>query len=423
MEIWILFFAADVKDDVTADVMADRTSGLKISSRRLAHEAPQIQISLPPLPQSFPSPRPPLPQSLPFSLSSAMSEESSDASKRALGEAGYSQQPDKKQRGGEVEDGSTMLTLRLLVDDKAVGGLIGKKGVVVSKLRSDTGCMVDIAKPIQGASERVVTVQGRLDSLGVLLAMISARLQEHKQGNMSSEQLQQNVPDHSVTLLVDNHVVGILIGKGGATIADTRTASGASIRISEKSLGNSTEKSVTIRGSSQAVDNALKTILTQLQTKADKQVQVPYVPGVDPLLSMQSHMDPYGGGGVGGLAGYAANPYGTGAALNAYGGGGGYGMAASNVQRGYNDPSQPQTSVVVAVPENCIGSVIGKGGNTIAQIRLQSGATIQIPKKEQGSNSSERLVTVTGSAQCSKLAQTLIYQKIQEALQNQQTSM
>eukprot|EP00457_Paulinella_chromatophora_P007478 gb/GEZN01007501.1/.p1 GENE.gb/GEZN01007501.1/~~gb/GEZN01007501.1/.p1 ORF type:complete len:395 (+),score=65.39 gb/GEZN01007501.1/:83-1267(+) len=385
-----------------------------------------------------------------------------DASKRAYDGAGSSVPPDKKlrpegdgaQEGESSRGSSVVLTLRLMVDDKSVGGLIGKKGVVVNKLRGDTGCQVDVSKPVQGASKRVVTVSGRMDSLGVLLSMISSRLLEQRTsgGNAGSEISADTSAfgaDHSITLLVDNAVVGTLIGKGGATVAETRKTSGASVRISEKALGNSTEKSVCIRGTSQAVDTAVNIILAQLAEKADKLVQVPYRPGPDGgqgfvqdpyggaynIGSTQHQSDPYGGNVAGLGQAYGSSlygqggAYGVGLATQQYGGGGGYGSAAGGGgggiigggggRGGVGFGETAESSLVVPVPESCIGSVIGKGGRTIEDIRLRSGASINVPKNEGGDRSSgaDRQVAVSGTATAVKIAQALIFQRMQEALQ------
>jgi hypothetical protein len=64
----------------------------------------------------------------------------------------------------------------------------------------------------------------------------------------------------------------------------------------------------------------------------------------------------------------------------------------------------------MTVPNEHIGSIIGKGGSKIAEIRQMSGANIQISKgtdKEQA-NSAERTVNISGSAEAVTLAKNLI---------------
>ena len=92
-------------------------------------------------------------------------------------------------------------------------------------------------------------------------------------------------------------------------------------------------------------------------------------------------------------------------------------------------PAAPQQSQEMAVPNELIGCIIGKGGTKIAEIRYcpsfsllkrlitsaqlnenrqLSGAMIRISNCEDRESSSERTITITGSAESVALAQYLI---------------
>eukprot|EP00808_Paulinella_micropora_P029639 g82180.t1 len=329
-----------------------------------------------------------------------------------------------------IQAGPNQLTLRLLVDARAVGGLIGKKGLVINQLRDDTGCKMDIPKVAQGATKRIVTVAGEMENLAVLLSMITTRLHDQRlqtsstssddaetsssssssssdssssspsssspSGSKSSPPADPSSssptattagparsPDYTVTFLVDNSLVGGLIGKGGSKIANLRATSGATIQVSEKPLDNSTEKSVRISAAtSEVVDSVVSKVLKLLVENGalEKAVSIPYSP---------PGTTPYGQGAYG-QAGYGY-AYGQQPAANA-----------------------PQTSVVIALPSSCVGAVIGKGGRNVSDVRARSGATIKI--SEQDPSAEGRTITITGSHFQTELASALLNQKITETL-------
>ena len=61
--------------------------------------------------------------------------------------------------------------------------------------------------------------------------------------------------------------------------------------------------------------------------------------------------------------------------------------------------------VQVQVPNDIMGKVIGKGGSVINEIRRESGCRIDIAAPDGGAM---RLVTLTGTAQQTQMAQYLI---------------
>merc|ERR1719228_1424697 len=86
-------------------------------------------------------------------------------------------------------------------------------------------------------------------------------------------------------------------------------------------------------------------------------------------------------------------------------------IAGSQIRRNDKDRDRSHdTSHQMTVSNELIGSIIGKGGSKIAEIRQMSGANIQISKgtdKEQN-NAAEREINITGSAESVTLAKSLI---------------
>jgi len=188
--------------------------------------------------------------------------------------------------------------------------------------------------------------------------------------------------------------VGAIIGKAGVAIKETQSQTGARIQISHEPLPSSTEKTVTITGTPDAIHKAVSRVLTQLaQNPLKSSTKVyPFVPGQH--LFPQFGLSPPHAGGYGApqLPLYPSLP-----PPNIY-------------SIGAHAPTSTQK---IAIPTVCAGCVIGKGGSVIRDLRAQSGTNISIADPESN-NPSERVVTLTGSAQGIQTAVYLIRQLVEQ---------
>lgn len=66
-----------------------------------------------------------------------------------------------------------------------------------------------------------------------------------------------------------------------------------------------------------------------------------------------------------------------------------------------------------------VGAIIGKGGAKINEIRQLSGSVIKI--NEPQDNSNERLVTITGTAECNQMALYMLYSRLGQLTQPSHT--
>ena len=81
----------------------------------------------------------------------------------------------------------------------------------------------------------------------------------------------------------------------------------------------------------------------------------------------------------------------------------------------YGPPSP--YAYIIPVPNDCVGLIIGKGGETIRQLQMESGAKIQVAKKEIP-NSNLRNVFVEGSTDKYQRAKEMIEEIIREHRRN-----
>jgi poly(rC)-binding protein 2/3/4 len=114
---------------------------------------------------------------------------------------------------------------------------------------------------------------------------------------------------------------------------------------------------------------------------------------------------PYGGHAAGG---YGPGPH---AQPHPAGPGGPHGPAGPHGQPvpGPAMAGAPLTQQIY-IPNDMVGAIIGKGGQKINEIRQISGSVIKI--NEPQDNSNERLVTITGTEECNRMALYMLYSRL-----------
>ncbi|VDM39764.1 unnamed protein product [Toxocara canis] len=179
---------------------------------------------------------------------------------------------------------SVILTVRLLMQGKEVGSIIGKRGDHIKSIRDGSGAKINISDG--SCPERIVTITGNIDTINKAFSMICNKFQEDMQA------LPNSVPKPPITmrLIVPATQCGSLIGKGGSKIKEIREATGASIQVASEMLPSSTERAVTISGSADAIVLCMQHICHILLEAPPKGTTLPYrpKPTFNPLLLASS---------------------------------------------------------------------------------------------------------------------------------------
>jgi len=325
---------------------------------------------------------------------------------------------------------NVMLTIRMIMNGKEVGSIIGKGGEIINNIREESGAKIHISDG--SVPERIVTVTGSTDAIYKSFSMICKKFEDdgpNKDEERSSSSSSSNgVPRPPVTLrlIVPASQCGSLIGKGGSKIKEIREVTGASIQVASEMLPNSTERAVTISGSSKAITQCIYNICCVMLESPPKGTTIPYTPkgnmsGAGGLLGASGALSARGSRGAGmqenplasllGLGGQAS----TLAAIAS--------LAGSQIREGRSRSdrddggrggggSDERTSThEMSIPNDMIGCIIGKGGSKIAEIRQLSGAMIRISKSDEAdrdNDSAERAISITGNADSVALAKSLI---------------
>lgn len=173
----------------------------------------------------------------------------------------------------------------------------------------------------------------------------------------------------TVVIEVPNDKVGLVIGRAGCTIKELETRSGCRVQITPDSLwqGKQVPRPIQLQGYQQQIDYC--------KTLVSEKVGV----GVEALTSNQT----FNGGSSGG---------------------------SGSGPRSYVTAGAAPGEVVINVPNESVGLVIGKGGATIKALEAQSGARIQIAKEcPPGTNM--RPITLSGQPHLVEQAKSLVMHK------------
>ncbi|KXS14353.1 hypothetical protein M427DRAFT_99716 [Gonapodya prolifera JEL478] len=297
----------------------------------------------------------------------------------------------------DVDVAIPVLSMRALITTKEAGVIIGKGGKNVVEIRNESGAKVTISEHGQGAVERIITITGTLDCVAKAFALVSTKiieeLIESERGAASGPTVDPSdlKSRHcSVRLLIANSRMGSVIGKQGNKIKEIQEESVARITASEEPMPGSTERVVTISGVIDSIHRAVYFIGKVLQDNQDRPgSNVPYRP-----------MAPVG---------RPAFPMATPSF--------GYpGVPLVPAHRG----AVPVQVQQIFIPNDMVGSIIGKGGTKINEIRQRSGSQIRIADAQAAS--SERLVTITGSPEANQLALYLLYSRLEMEKQKAQVA-
>ncbi|KAJ4130905.1 PAB1 binding protein [Fusarium equiseti] len=369
-----------------------------------------------------------------------------------------------------AHDETSWIHIRAVISSPEAATVIGKGGENVSNIRKLSNAKCTVSDYQKGAVERILTVSGIVDAVAKAFGLIIRTL-NNEPLNESSTASSKTYP---LRLLIPHILIGSIIGKGGARIREIQDASGARLNASDSCLPMSSERSLVVMGVADAVHIATyyvgSTLLEQLNDRFGGPAASAYatrsgapagsIPGgmqVVPYSPQPAsghygrsenygrhndrrshHMPPapypqqypphaaaqanpampmhYGGAQGGGAYGAAphAQPH-----MAPHTGPQPHGGAPQSQPMGGAIPGGPITQQIY-IPNDMVGAIIGKGGQKINEIRQMSNSVIKI--NEPQDNSNERLVTITGTEECNRMALYMLYSRLGEVQNKSSTN-
>ena len=138
----------------------------------------------------------------------------------------------------------------LLLNEKRVGGLIGKGGASITRIRRESDAKIRIAKRIPNSLFRLCFIEGAIAEIIMAAQLITAKIAEE---SMS----------YHLSMLIEKKKIGRLIGKEGQIIERIRQDTDARIRIKASSFDELMQV-VGIGGFKNSVNAAINMVINQL---------------------------------------------------------------------------------------------------------------------------------------------------------------
>ena len=330
---------------------------------------------------------------------------------------------------GEFQD--ARVRFRLLCPTARIGRVIGKEGKVIKATRAETGARVKVAAATRGVDERVILVasgdelagggeeeeaEGDADgeptttaerALFRIFDTISGdgattTTTETTHSGASSSESGENGRDLSASggranaaapicrLLIPRAQVGSLIGKGGAVISAIRASSGATVRVMPATMlpacANRGDELLQItapardaEGAERDADVAVARVRRALRAVAKHLREFP----TKMTTSSESNRTP--------LEAFMIGAKTNGAAGDVDGVAGQ--MSTRMNLNGVYVPGGTEITFRLLCPVSKTGSVIGRNGEVVQQIRSEIGAKIKVC--EQVNDADERIICVS----------------------------
>eukprot|EP01135_Chromosphaera_perkinsii_P003555 Nk52_evm13s248 gene=Nk52_evmTU13s248 len=280
-----------------------------------------------------------------------------------------SKRPDTRRLGlGAGEDSEEMF-----IPQNMVLEIMGTDDSNRKKLEAQSGAKLEL---LEDSDKPKLRISGSKRNLSFLRSLVEDILKKTAYPTATSEANGFSGGDSqspATTIMVPSHKVGLIIGRGGEKIKELQSKSGARIQIVQQGISPSAvEKPVEITGDSYTVQVAQDMIYAIIN-------------------------DNYGN--------QNNSSYGN----NSYGGNGSYG--------GNNSSREDGSQREVTVPRGAVGLVIGRGGDTIKRMQIESGAHIQLQTDNGGP---DRVVMIKGTEESIVLAEQKVNAILEEYRERQQ---
>jgi len=325
--------------------------------------------------------------------------------------------------GAQLNQPTTTKTLS--IDKEKAGAVIGKGGWKISQARIESGAQIKIEEADEGSPQRNITIKGTNDQIrkATMMLQMSGGL-DGGSGDGPPSLLSmggmESVGGSVKELKIPKEKAGAVIGKGGWRIQQARIESGAQIKIEDASEGDS-HRVIKLTGSDFQIQKAEWMLHSSgaLDEPMDSDSS-----GPPSLLHMNAMGPPP-------ITKDMKIPK---ECIGAMIGKGGWKIQQIRMESGAgikikesDDDTAPHRTIAisgspwqieqaqymlqmasgqdtmaenttqkqVSIPKDLGGTIIGKGGWKIQQIRMESCASIKIDEPAPGSD--QRIITITGS--------------------------
>ncbi|KAJ2724755.1 hypothetical protein GGI07_001716 [Coemansia sp. Benny D115] len=320
--------------------------------------------------------------------------------------------PQPQQPSGHGAAGGGVPMLEFQVPMSLVGLIIGRQGANLRAIEQRHGVRVQLSQNFDRRDpERKVTVEGPLQAAEAarqdILDFVDRHNSTQQSGMRGSQQPPQSMsppmsagasaygqeqppsPAGMTTIMVPNAKVGLIIGRGGESIRDIQTASGARVQVQPDNGRGAPERPIQLIGLPDQIEHARARIMEIVNSDRSSTRDGPG--------GFQQQRAEFGQGSqqMGGMGQQQQQPPPFGSRSGSFGMGGQDRFGSGEMQ----------------IPSEAVGIIIGRGGESIKMLQQSSGARIQII---QGADRSApfKPVTISGDYAACMRARRMIEEKI-----------
>lgn len=167
---------------------------------------------------------------------------------------------------------SAMLNQRALatedfkVPDKMVGFIIGKGGEQISRIQLESGCKIQIASDSGGMLDRPCTLTGSPENIEQAKRLLNVIVEQCRYGPGFHNEMDGNSAIQQ--MLIPANKVGLVIGKGGETIKQLQERTGVQmIMIQDDPMPTGADKPLRITGDPLKVQQARELVVRLIRDK------------------------------------------------------------------------------------------------------------------------------------------------------------
>jgi len=275
-----------------------------------------------------------------------------------------------------------------------IGLIIGKGGETIKSLQERSGCKMVLFQdgPYAQASEKPLRLSGEQSAVMYAKQLVSDLL--------TSKELEAATTSNYKEVKVPKECVGMIIGAKGANIQQIQADTGCKLQFKNEEGPQDNFKVASLTGTPQQLVEAEAKIMEIINNGAQRGGE----PGRRTWNAPQANNNGRGGG--------PPNAYGGGApgGGGGYGGGGGPGGGAPGGYGGGGGGRDNQLEMVMEVPANKCGMVIGRSGETIKQIHMESKAIIDV-QRDADRSAPMRTIKLKGTQESINKAMEMIREK------------
>ncbi|KAM4634739.1 far upstream element-binding protein 3 isoform 2-T2 [Polymixia lowei] len=176
------------------------------------------------------------------------------------------------QLGGVVHQ-RAITTEDFKVPDKLVGFIIGKGGEQISRIQLESGCKIQIAADSGGMVDRPCTLTGSPENIEQAKRLLSEIVEQCRYGPGFHSDMDGNSAIQQI--LIPASKVGLVIGKGGETIKQLQERTGVQmIMIQDDPMPTGADKPLRITGDPYKVQQARELVVKLIRDKDQGEFRV-----------------------------------------------------------------------------------------------------------------------------------------------------